>query len=130
MARSPSQHPTELELEILKVLWRIGPAPVRTVREELSAVRDLAYTSVMTIMTIMTKKGYLSRRKRGTGYVYRAKVSEDSTKHAMLSDLVDRAFEGSATALMLNFLDKETVKLEELEQLRRLIEQKAKEGSK
>ena len=53
MARSPSQHPTELELEILKVLWRIGPATVRTVREELAAVRELAYTSVMTMMTIM-----------------------------------------------------------------------------
>lgn len=131
MARSPSQHPTELELEILKVLWRIGPATVRIVREELAAVRELAYTSVMTVMTIMTKKGYLNRRKKGSGYVYRAKVSEESTKHAMLSDLVERAFEGSAAALMVNLLEKEKVKPGELDELRRLIDEKAaSEGSK
>jgi BlaI family transcriptional regulator, penicillinase repressor len=130
MARSPSQHPTELELEILKVLWRIGPATVRTVREELAAVRELAYTSVMTMMTIMTKKGYLSRRKKGPGYLYRATISEETTKHAMLFDLVDRAFEGSAAALMVNLLEKEKVKPGELDELRRLIDEKAKEGSK
>ena len=130
MARPSSPHPTELEFEILKILWRVGPATVREVREELASFRDLAYTSVMTIMTIMTDKGYLSRRKKGSGYVYRARAAEDSTKHAMLSDLVDRAFEGSAGALMLNLLEKSSVKPGEIEELRELIAKRAKEGSK
>ena len=130
MARKPSQNPTELEFEILKILWRVGPSTVRKVREELAGFRDLAYTSVMTMLSIMTDKGYLDRKKKGTGYVYRAKVSEESTKHAMLSDLVDRAFEGSAGALMLNLLEKSSVKPGEIEELRELIAKRAKEGSK
>ncbi|MCL4694715.1 MAG: BlaI/MecI/CopY family transcriptional regulator, partial [Candidatus Hydrogenedentes bacterium] len=63
MPRIPSRFPTDLELAILKILWQRGPSTVRQVRDELAKERDLAYTSVMTIMTIMADKGYVRRRK-------------------------------------------------------------------
>ena len=125
MARSASRHPTELELEILKILWRDGPSNVRHVRDALVAFRDLAYTSVMTMMTIMAKKGYLKRRKGEGGYVYRAAISAESTTRGMLRDLVDRAFDGSAAALMINLLETKDIDPDELKQLRELINRKA-----
>jgi len=129
MARPASRHPTELELEILKVLWRDGPATVREVRDALAGFRDLAYTSVMTIMNIMRDKGYLKRAKQDGSYVYRPRVSEKVTTRRMLGDLVDRAFEGSAMAVMLNLLETSDIDGEELEQLRTLISRKSKEKS-
>ncbi len=74
MARPASPHPTELELEILKILWRDGPAVVQHVRDALAPERKLAYSSVITIMNIMTDKGYLSRVKDGKGYRYKARI--------------------------------------------------------
>lgn len=129
MARPASRHPTDLELEILKVLWREGASPVRDVRDALAGFRDLAYTSVMTIMNIMTKKGYLKRRKQGGKYVYSPKVAERSVSRRMLRDLVNRVFDGSAAAAMLNLLETADVDEGELRQLREMIKRKIGEGS-
>lgn len=122
MARRTSKHPTELELEILKILWRVGPAPVREVRDALAARRDLAYTSVMTTMSIMTKKGYLRRRKEGTGYVYEAKLERETAAGEMLHDVVERVFDGSAAAAMLHLLKTGDIDEAELARLRALLE--------
>ena len=131
MARPASQHPTELELGILKVLWRDGPRPVRHVRDALAAGgRDLAYTSVMTVMNIMADKGYLRRDKNpkdGAGYVYHPQVKEQATAGRMLRDIVDRAFDGSAAAAMVNLLQSSDVSDEELRQLRELIRRRGKQ---
>ena len=128
MARPASRHPTELELEILKILWRDGPASGRQVRDALAETRDLAYTSVMTVMNIMTQKGYLRRAKQGGSYVYRPRVTEKATTRRMLGDLVDRVFDGSAASVMLNLLESAEIDPSELEQLRKLIHRKMKES--
>lgn len=127
MARPASRHPTELELEILKILWRDGPASVRHVRDTLASSRTLAYTSVMTIMNIMTKKCYLQRTKAGGSFVYRPKISAADTTRGMLKDLVDRVFDGSAVAAMVNLLETSDIHAEELARLRQMISRKAKE---
>jgi BlaI family penicillinase repressor len=128
MPRQASPHPTELELEILKVLWRDGPLSGRQVRDALAvARRDLALTSVITILNIMAGKGYVRRAKRQGVFAYRPKVARQSTLGKMLRDLVDRAFAGSAAAAMLNLLETSDVTDEELHQLRQLIARKAKE---
>jgi predicted transcriptional regulator len=127
MSRPTSRHPTELELEILKVLWRIGSATVRQVRDELAAVRDLAYTTVMTVMTIMDGKGYVSRVKDGRSFVYRALYHEQKASKNMLQDVVDRVFGGSATAVMQHLLETSDLDDGELKQIRSLINRKARE---
>ena len=121
MTRNASKHPTELELEILKVLWEAGPSTVREVRELLEPVRDLAYTSVMTVMNIMTKKGYLKRRKNGNSFVYRASVNRDATANRMLGDVVDRLFEGSRAMAALQLLETSDIDEAELARLRALL---------
>ena len=128
MARPASTHPTELELEILKILWRQGPSTVRQVREALAPARKLAHTSVITIMTIMTDKGYLARDNEANTHIFRAKVTAQSVRKRMLGDLVRRAFDGSAIALMLNLLDTSDLKDNELAELRRRLEEKRKDG--
>jgi len=128
MARPASKHPTELELAILKILWRDGPLPVRDVRDALAADRELAYTSVMTVMNIMAEKGYLRRRKQAARYVYRPVVGEEATSRRMLGDLVDRVFDGSASAAMVNLLDAADLDADELREIRALLDRKAKES--
>jgi BlaI family transcriptional regulator, penicillinase repressor len=127
MARSTSKHPTELELEILKILWRDKQATVREVRKKLLDFRKLAYTSVMTMMTIMTEKGYLNRSKEGNYYVYKPRVTERETTGGILSDIVERLFDGSAAAAMVNLLETRDIHEDELKQLRELIKQKGRE---
>jgi BlaI family penicillinase repressor len=126
MARRSSSHPTELELEILKILWREGPLSGRRVRDLLAQVRDLAYTSVMTIMKIMTQKGYVRRKRVEGNYVYYPCVTEEVVSSGMLCDLVERVFDGSATAVMLNLLETAELGEDELKQIRRLINRKRK----
>ena len=130
MARPSSRHPTELELEILKIIWRDGPLSVRDVRDALAPARDLAYTSVMTIMNIMVKKGYLARAKQEGRYFYRPRIAEQTMTRRILGDLVDRVFDGSTVAAMVNLLDAADIDRAEIDRLRDLINRKAKEGAR
>jgi predicted transcriptional regulator len=127
MARPASTQPTELELEILKILWRQGPSTVRQVREALAPTRKLAHTSVITVMGIMTEKGYLDRDAEGNTHIFRAQVSAQAVRKRMLGDLVRRAFDGSAIAMMLNLLDTSELQDEELAELRRRLNEKGKD---
>ena len=123
MTRPASRYPTELELEILKVLWRDGPCAVRQVRGALAeGGRELAYTSVMTIMNIMVNKGYLARKKQGPSYVYRPRVTERTTAGKMLRDMVNRVFDGSAAALVVNLLESTEVDEDEISKLREVLD--------
>ncbi len=127
MTRPASRYPTELELEILKVLWQDGPSTVRQARDALAEVRELAYTSVMTVMNIMTRKGYLKRKKNGRSFVYSPRIAEAETKHGLLGDVVERAFNGSARAVMLSLLELGDVDEAELDELRDLIDKTIKD---
>ena len=127
MARPRSRYPTELELEILKVLWRQGPLNGRQVRDALAAgqghrVRDLAHTSVLTILNIMVRKGYLRRIKQGRSHVYRPTPTEEHISNSMLSDLVTRVFDGSAHNVVSNLIKSHDIDEAELERIRRTIE--------
>lgn len=130
MARLPSKYPTELELEILKVLWRDGESSVRDVKQALEGFRKLAYTSVMTMMTIMTEKGYLKRRKKSNYYIYKPLITEKAITSGMLGDVVERLFDGSAMAAMVNLLETSDVDESELAELRKLIRRKGKEAQR
>ena len=128
MARPSSKHPTELELQMLKIIWRDGASTVRQVQDALASTRKLAVTSVLTIMNIMVDKGYLSRKKEGPAYVYRPRISEKTTSRKMLKDLVNRVFNGSTEAVMVNLLESADLKQAEIRKLRRLLKRKSGEG--
>ena len=134
MARPTSKHPTELELEILKYLWRVGkPATGREVQEALAeAGRELAYTSVLTVLNIMARKGYLRRRKAaalgaGGTFAYQPSVTEKATTGRMLRDLVDRVFHGSPGAVLLKLLEDGRLDAGEIARLRQVVDEKARQ---
>ncbi len=123
MPRRASKHPTELELEILKILWAHGPLTVKQVREELAAFRDLAPTSVITVMNIMVKKKYLAKRKQAGSYEYRPRVAEGDVAGGMLTDVVDRAFRGSTSTVVQRLLETSDLDEAEIERIRAILDE-------
>jgi BlaI family penicillinase repressor len=129
MARPASEHPTELELAILKRLWQQSPQTVQEVREGLAvAGRQLATSSVITVMNIMVRKGYLRRDKAGRAFEFTPLVEQQGVSRQMLGDLVNRVFDGSASAVMLELLETSDVDADEIVAIRRLINQKSRKA--
>lgn len=122
MPRPKSNHPTPGELEVLKILWDRGPSTVRQVMERLNAERPRAYTSVMSLLTVMTEKGLLNRKPQGRAFVYEAVVREDSTLRRMVADLTERVFDGSAQQLVVHLLEQTEPSAAELDEIRQLID--------
>lgn len=129
MARPGSDHPTDLELEILKVLWEEAPLPVRDVRErlEMQANRPLTHSTVITMLNIMVRKGFVRRKKEGKAFLFTPRVEKRSVTGGFVGDLVSRVFEGSPTAMILNLLEMTDLDADELTELRKLINRKVKE---
>lgn len=130
MARPPSRYPTELELQVLQILWQQGESSVMSVRDALAEERDrnIARTSVVTTLNVMADKGLVRRRQQGRAYLFSHAVTQDEVSKGMLGDLLDRVFDGSAEALLLNLLDSEHVDDEEHRALRRVINRERREG--
>jgi BlaI family transcriptional regulator, penicillinase repressor len=128
MVRPKSEYPTELELQILKVLWRRSPLAVREVREALTeAGRELAHTSVITTLNVMVRKRYLRRSMQGNACLFEPRIGREEVSHRMLGDVVDRVFDGSAKAVVLGLFDCTDLGTADLKELRHLINQKVKE---
>ena len=128
MARPASEHPTELELSILKVLWQEAPKTVDDVRGALAAAgRELTHSTVITIMNIMVRKGYLQRAKKGRAFEFTPVLEEKSVGQSMVQDLLNRVFDGSAHSLVLQLLETADVDSTELQAIRQLINRKVKE---
>ena len=129
MPRPASGHPTELELQILKILWADSPLPVREVRDRLAnSGRDIAHTSVITTLNTMCDKRYLSRKKDGKAYLFSPKVKQETVSGRMLGDLVEKVFDGSASTVMLSLFGQGDLNPQELKELRRMINQRLKGG--
>lgn len=126
MVRLP--RPTEAELAILGVLWTNGPSTVRQVNDTLSAHRDTGYTTTLKLMQIMAEKGLVTRDERDRSHVYSTKLSQDQTQRQLVTDLVDRAFGGSAAALVLQALSSHPASPDELSEIQRLIEEYKRNG--
>ena len=117
----PRLRPTDAELAILHVLWTEGPSTVRQVHEALAEARETGYTTTLKLMQIMAEKGLVVRDESSRTHVYAPRASRDDTQRQLVSDLVDRAFGGSATALVLQALAAHPTSEEELREIQRLI---------
>src|SRR5215469_262076 len=123
MFKEPLQKPTASELEILRVLWARGPSTVREVHEALSEKKDLGYTTVLKLLQIMTAKGSVKRNEEQRAHVYEACQPATETKRQLAGDVLQRVFEGSASQLMMHALEGRGTSKEELNELRRLLEE-------
>jgi len=115
--------PTASELEILHVLWERGPSTVRDVHEALSAHKPIGYTSVLKLMQIMTAKGTVRRDEQQRAHVYEAVQPAEKTKRQLAADVLQRVFDGSASELMMHALAGRETSKEEVEELRRLLDE-------
>ena len=119
---TPLPLPTDAELAILKALWDLGPSTVREVHDAVAQERDVGYTTVLKILQIMYEKGLVSRDDSARSHVYRAAVPRERTQKKLVSDLLDRAFDGSSASLVLQALSSRKASPEELDQIRALLD--------
>ena len=122
MPRKQSETLTEAELRVMNVLWGKGPATVQQVLDWLSREHDLAYNSVLTIIRVLEKKGYLKHTKDGRAHIYRPIVARDEASRSEVRHLVSRFFGNSHQSLLVNLLREQNLDAEELKQLRQILE--------
>ncbi|MEM1205247.1 MAG: BlaI/MecI/CopY family transcriptional regulator [Acidobacteriota bacterium] len=128
MARKRSNHPTDAELGILQVLWRRGPSTVREVQEDLERTAPAGYTTVLKLMQIMTEKGLVDRDESQRAHVYSAGEARQTVQRGLVGDLLDRAFDGSASLLMQQALATRPPSSEELDAIRRMLDAADRDG--
>jgi predicted transcriptional regulator len=117
---------TAVELEMMNVIWRIGPCSVAQVQEQLRPLRDLAYTSVSTVVRILEQKGYVTSEKEGRGHRYGAAVGKEAYQAMSLKRLVSNVFDGTPSLLVQRLLDSKALTPEELAQIKSLLLEKGR----
>jgi predicted transcriptional regulator len=121
MVRRKTEHLTPLELEIMNVLWETGPANVQTVQQKLK--RELAYTTVQTMLNILHRKGKAKRTLRERAYFYKPAVSRKQVVSKHVGDIVDRLFGGSAESLVMSLLETKHLTPQKLARLNKLVKE-------
>jgi BlaI family penicillinase repressor len=124
--KSTDQTLTPLELEIMNALWEAGPANVQTVQSHMKG-RDLAYTTVQTMLNILHRKGKVQRKLKDRAYIYRAVLSRQKAVTQAVGDVLDRFFGGSADSLVLNLVETRHLTPQKLAQIQKLLERPEEE---
>ena len=122
MTKIKQPRPTDAELEILRVLWQRGACTVRDVFDALSKSKPIGYTTVLKLMQIMAEKGLVRRDEEERAHVYTARVPQEQTQRQMVRDLLRRAFNDSASQLVMQALASKKASPEELTQIRQLLD--------
>ena len=114
--------PTDAELAILRVLWARGPSTVRQVAEAIAeAGRETGYTTILKLLQIMTEKGIVVRDESARTHIYAPASTQDQTQRQLVTDLLDRVFDGSAAQLVMQALAAKKTTPEELAEIRKLL---------
>jgi BlaI family transcriptional regulator, penicillinase repressor len=122
MPRNPSQQLTEVELQVLQVLWDQGPSPVRVIHAALADLRDTNYSTTVKMLSVMLDKGLIRRNETQRPHVYSAVVTRQRAQKRMLGHVIDQLYEGSATSLVLQALSSKKASPEELQQIRQMLD--------
>ena len=125
MTQRKTERLTPLELEIMSVLWETGPANVQTVQQKLP--RELAYTTVQTMLNILHRKGKVKRTLKDRAYFYRPAVSRSQVVRQAVSDLVEHLFGGSAESLVMSLVETRHLDAEKLTRLNQLVQMSEEE---
>ena len=121
--------PTESELEILNILWSEGPSNVRTVNEIMNQQKEVGYTTTLKLMQIMTQKGLVERDESSRSHIYSAAIKAEDIQEQMLDKLLNTAFGGSASKLVLSALGSGKASTKELEEIKALIQKLESDGN-
>ena len=130
MPRPKSSQPTDVELQILRILWEIGPCGVREIHERLQFNKGTNYSTTVKMLAVMREKSLVKRDEDATPHVYRAAMSQVRAQKRMLNDLIKRVYDGSASSLVLHALSSKKASAEEITEIEKLIAQMKKEGER
>lgn len=122
--QKPDKPLTETELEMMNVIWRIGPTTINQILEALPHDRPLAYTSVSTIVRILEQKHYVMSRKEGRGHVYAAAVAKDEYQSKSIRHMVQNIFDGTPASLVRQLLKTDSLSHQDLQDIKSLLNQK------
>lgn len=122
MAKKPTYQPTEAELEILKVIWENEPVSVRAIHEQISADKNVGYTTVLKQIQRLTEKGVLDKEIVDGTHLYRAAVGETDVKQQLVDKVLHAAFDGSALQMMMHALGNQKASAEELQELKNWLD--------
>lgn len=122
-ASRPLPRPTESELEILSVLWKAGSATVRQIQKQMGKRREMGYTTVLKLLQIMHEKGLVKRDESDRTHIYSSAEPRERTQQRIVSNLLDRAFEGSASSLVMRALSSKQASSKELVEIRALLDE-------
>lgn len=114
---------SDAELEVLKALWDLGPTSVREVMNHLHAQgRELAYTTVLTFLTRLKAKKYVTSKKSGQAYIYKARVTREKVTGSRLSSLIEQLFDGASAPLVLHLVQSNKLSPDEIGELRKMLD--------
>ncbi len=123
MTLSGPFQPTEVELQILRVLWELGPSPVRDVHARLNAAKGTNYSTTVKMLSVMREKGLVRRDESDSPHIYRAAVTRESAGKRLVKDLVDKVYDGAAMSLVLHALRSARATPDELAEVRRMLDE-------
>jgi BlaI family penicillinase repressor len=120
--KTPESIPTDLELEILKVIWKRGHATVREVFGDLLQQRKIAYTTVLTMMGVLERKGHVKKEPGERAYVYSPTKPQNQVVENMVEEFVQRVFNGLAKPLLVHLMEDRNIRPEELDEIERMLQ--------
>ncbi|MBT4100062.1 MAG: BlaI/MecI/CopY family transcriptional regulator [Gemmatimonadetes bacterium] len=122
MATDDARKATDAELDILNVLWQVGPSTVRAVHDAMTRLRDIRYTTTLKTLQVMTGKGLVSRDESSRAHISAAAVGQRETQRSLAGELVEKVFGGSAAGLVAGALSAKKASPEELAKIRQLLD--------
>lgn len=123
MVRPGSTQPTEVELQILRILWELGESPVREIHVRLSANKGTNYSTTVKMLSVMLEKGLVKREEDASPHVYRPTMTREAAGKRFVRDLVEKVYDGAAMSLVLHALKSASASREELAEVRRLLDE-------
>jgi BlaI family transcriptional regulator, penicillinase repressor len=123
MPRPTSSQPTEVEMQILRILWELGPSPVREIHRRLEAAKGTNYSTTVKMLAVMLQKGLVKRDEDAQPHVYRPALTRAKAGKRMLDDLIEKVYDGSAMSLVLQALSSGKATKKELDEVRRVLDQ-------
>ena len=118
-----SAQPTAVELEILRILWELGPSPVRAVHEKLAAAKGTNYSTTVKMLSVMLTKGLVKRREDAKPHIWRAAITRERAAKKFLTELIAKVYDGSAMSLVLQALSSGKASKDEIDEARRLLDE-------
>ncbi|MDB5392197.1 MAG: beta-lactamase repressor protein [Planctomycetaceae bacterium] len=118
-----SSQPTAVELEILRILWELGPSPVREIHTRLAELKGTNYSTTVKMLSVMLTKGLVKRDENATPHIYRAAMTRDRAAKRFLTELIEKVYDGSAMSLVLQALAGGKASKTEIDEARRLLDE-------